>query len=186
MIFLELFGWHYGLFYIRSAISSGWRISKQDTTWIFGTFEKPIVVLKSRKFHTQPLNQSVVGQRPIRSEILIRSESTWHYFLQIYDHSSVKECEFCEKECHRNSENTEISPNRIRISEGSHVIECSLLLSPTKSGVALMATSNSRAPKPKQPLDSKCRQSTTTTKKKADTAESTGVRGKKSISIWAA
>ena len=31
------------------------------------------------------------------SEILIRSESTWHYFEKIFYHSPVKECEFCEK-----------------------------------------------------------------------------------------
>ena len=61
------------------------------------------------------------GARCIRvnqtSEILIRSESTWHYSEKIFYHSLVKECEFARKEGHSNSEKTEISPDQIRISE---------------------------------------------------------------------
>jgi len=31
------------------------------------------------------------------SEILIRSESTWHYFSLIFHHSPMKKCEFFEE-----------------------------------------------------------------------------------------
>jgi len=40
---------------------------------------------------------TVADHQGLSSEILIRSESTWHYSEKIFYYSPVKECEFCEK-----------------------------------------------------------------------------------------
>jgi len=114
-------------------IPSGWCLSHiaaqlcpwAETTACFSSIDWSRVPLVSPKFIPNTNGTTFRFPDPYayfitnigNSEILIRSESTWHYSVKIFYHSPAKECEYCEKGCHRNSEKTEISPNRIRISE---------------------------------------------------------------------
>ena len=71
--------------------------SKQDNDTRFPKAAKINTVSKfpiPKKIANTSARKSMLRNHVTRSEILIRSESTWHYFSLIFHHSPMKKCEF--------------------------------------------------------------------------------------------